>query len=223
MTTDAELLDEDIGPALGLSAGAAQMRVSRALEKLKVRLRRRGITSTAAVLGTALANRAVEAAPAELGIAVAQGALASLPAIITMSTTKTILVSAAIAVAAVGLGWNPKRKGSDSKRSGVRRQIRSIDQKMAGEPRAPRYRELSRFLSDRRQAPRADLHLKIQPRRRTPLPPSLRIALVKAIFCGDFCRIAKPFRNFATRWLAAPYVLRDSYVSEKSEQRAAHP
>jgi RNA polymerase sigma factor (sigma-70 family) len=55
----------DVGAVLNLTVDAARMRVDRALEKLRVLLGRRGITSTGAALGAALANQAV-ALPAEL-------------------------------------------------------------------------------------------------------------------------------------------------------------
>ena len=57
----------EIGARLALSEDAARMRVERALEKLRVALVKRGVTSTtAAVLGVALANQAGAAVPAGL-------------------------------------------------------------------------------------------------------------------------------------------------------------
>jgi RNA polymerase sigma factor (sigma-70 family) len=52
-----------IGEALGSSENAAQKRVTRALEELRSLLKHRGVTSTAAALGTVLASEAVTAAP----------------------------------------------------------------------------------------------------------------------------------------------------------------
>lgn len=57
----------EIGVRLGVSENAARMRVDRALDKLREALARRGLTSTAVALGTALAERSVAAAP--LGLA----------------------------------------------------------------------------------------------------------------------------------------------------------
>jgi RNA polymerase sigma factor (sigma-70 family) len=65
-----------VGARLGLSENAARMRAERALDKLRVRLGRRGVTSTAAALGLLLANRAVAAAPEGLAGVVAGKALA---------------------------------------------------------------------------------------------------------------------------------------------------
>ncbi len=67
----------DIGAALNLTEDAARMRVDRALDKLRGLLGRRGINSTAAVLGTLLADQAVIAAPAGLATTIAGSALNS--------------------------------------------------------------------------------------------------------------------------------------------------
>jgi RNA polymerase sigma factor (sigma-70 family) len=66
-----------IGEALGSNADAAQKRVTRALEKLRGLLGRRGVTASSAVLATALAAHAVTAAPAGLAVNVSTAALAS--------------------------------------------------------------------------------------------------------------------------------------------------
>jgi RNA polymerase sigma factor (sigma-70 family) len=57
---------DEIGVHLGVSTNTARMRVDRALDKLRKALARRGISSTSAALGAALAERAVAAAPAGL-------------------------------------------------------------------------------------------------------------------------------------------------------------
>lgn len=66
----------DVGATLGVSDNTARMRVDRTLEKLRTRLARRGITSTAAALGAALAGQPVVAAPAALVTSVTGVALA---------------------------------------------------------------------------------------------------------------------------------------------------
>jgi RNA polymerase sigma factor (sigma-70 family) len=66
----------EIGAALRLSEDAARMRVERALEKLRVLLARRGVTSTGAALGLALAGQPGLAAPVGLAAAVTSTALA---------------------------------------------------------------------------------------------------------------------------------------------------
>jgi len=82
----------EIGDRLGLSEKAAQMRVDRALEKLRAVLARRGITSTAAALAVALADQAVVAAPAGWSAAVAGSVLAnSAPAVSGGAVTAGLL------------------------------------------------------------------------------------------------------------------------------------
>ncbi|MGH8021199.1 MAG: RNA polymerase sigma factor, partial [Opitutaceae bacterium] len=100
----------EIGSALRLSEDAARMRVDRALEKLRVRLRRRGVTSTAAALTLVLASQSAIAAPGGLAAAVATHALASAGATaaasglatfaVFMSTSKTTAAISAIAASA---------------------------------------------------------------------------------------------------------------------------
>ncbi|MGA2660731.1 MAG: sigma-70 family RNA polymerase sigma factor [Verrucomicrobiota bacterium] len=69
-----------VGQALGSSEDAARMRVNRALEKLGVLLKQRGVTISATALGTALATEAVTAAPVGLAATVAGSALAGVGA-----------------------------------------------------------------------------------------------------------------------------------------------
>lgn len=64
-----------IGTTLGLSADAAQKRVDRALDKLRVALARREVTSTTAALGLVLSAQASLAAPAGLAGTVTKSAL----------------------------------------------------------------------------------------------------------------------------------------------------
>lgn len=67
----------EVGAKLGVTENTARMRVERALEKLRVRLARRGITSTSAALGVALANQPVLAAPVGLAASVSGVVLAT--------------------------------------------------------------------------------------------------------------------------------------------------
>ncbi len=66
----------DVGAELGLAENAARMRVDRALEKLRISLARRGITSAAAALGTALSAQPAVTAPTGLVAALTSGAFA---------------------------------------------------------------------------------------------------------------------------------------------------
>lgn len=65
----------EVAARLGLRESAAQMRVNRALEKLRRTLVRHGVTSTAGALALVLTNQTVVAAPAGLSLATAGGAL----------------------------------------------------------------------------------------------------------------------------------------------------
>ena len=105
----------EVGAAIGLAENSARMRVERALEKLRARLARVGITSTSTALGLALAQQPNMAAPAGLAASAANAGfvaatLSSGGAIATagwvfqfMGTTKVIWTSAGIA-AAIAIG-----------------------------------------------------------------------------------------------------------------------
>jgi RNA polymerase sigma factor (sigma-70 family) len=66
-----------VGAALGISEDTAQKRVSRALEKLRGILSRRGVALTAAALASVLSSKAAIAAPAGLTAGVASTAFAA--------------------------------------------------------------------------------------------------------------------------------------------------
>ena len=84
-----------VGEALGGSENAAQKRLSRALEKLELLLKRRGITSTAAALSGVLSANAVQTAPAGLASCIATGALAGtgISTCGAIAATKTIAMT----------------------------------------------------------------------------------------------------------------------------------
>lgn len=67
----------EIGQRLHLTEEAARKRVDRALDKLATALSRRGVTSTTAALGAALAGQAAAAAPAGLAASVTSVSLAT--------------------------------------------------------------------------------------------------------------------------------------------------
>jgi RNA polymerase sigma factor (sigma-70 family) len=100
----------DIAAALGVGENAARMRVERALERLRMMLGRRGITSTAAALGAALTSHGAATVPAHLVAQISTSAATVVasagaggmlsPGILIMKSTKVITV---IAVAAAGL------------------------------------------------------------------------------------------------------------------------
>jgi RNA polymerase sigma factor (sigma-70 family) len=99
-----------VGQALAITDDAAQKRVSRALEKLRTLLARRGVTLSAAGLAAALGAEAVTAAPVGLAAAVSATALAGTAAgsglalglLKLMAMTKFKLATAAVIVAGMG-------------------------------------------------------------------------------------------------------------------------
>src|SRR5881394_3261233 len=66
-----------VGSALGVGEDAAQKRVSRALDKLRTFLSRRGVTLTATALATTLTTESVIAAPAGLAVSVTAASLSA--------------------------------------------------------------------------------------------------------------------------------------------------
>lgn len=99
---------ETVGRVLGVSDAAAQKRVSRALDKLRELLSRRGIRTTDATLSMAIAANAVQAAPAGLAAtfsatAIAGTTLTAASAAATktlvMTTLQKALIGAAFAAA----------------------------------------------------------------------------------------------------------------------------
>lgn len=84
----------EVGMALGITDDAAQKRVSRALEKLREKLLRRGITTAASTLTVVISATAVQAAPAGLALTVATAAaLTGTAAPATITATKVIAMT----------------------------------------------------------------------------------------------------------------------------------
>lgn len=101
----------DVGRAIGLAENSARMRVDRAVEKLRDRLARRGITSTAAALSAALMAQPAVLAPAGLGATVAGATLAKLAAggvagfrLLDIFSRQAVAAGGAIAL--LGLGFH---------------------------------------------------------------------------------------------------------------------
>jgi RNA polymerase sigma factor (sigma-70 family) len=85
-----------IGAALGVSEDTAQKRVSRALEKLRGVLSKRGAALTATALASALTAEAVVAAPAGLAVSVTTTALAGAATVgtgLSLTTINTIAMT----------------------------------------------------------------------------------------------------------------------------------
>ncbi|HEX3728327.1 MAG TPA: sigma-70 family RNA polymerase sigma factor, partial [Opitutaceae bacterium] len=93
----------EVGAALSLSADAARMRVSRALERLRVEFARRGVASSAAAVTTALTAQTTMSAAVPSALAVAGRALSQAGAAQAASWGARILGGAKLAVS----GWMP--------------------------------------------------------------------------------------------------------------------
>lgn len=76
----------EVGSALGISEAAAEKRVSRALEKLRKRFGKKGLTLSGTAIAAAVSANAVQAAPATLAAIITTGALSG-----TVASTATIL------------------------------------------------------------------------------------------------------------------------------------
>jgi len=111
-----------VGRALGVSDDTAQKRVSRALDKLRELLTRRGITTTAGALSAVLATQAIQAAPAGLAVTISAAAALACASVntttaiaitknIAMTTLQKTLVTTALA-AALGTGFYEARRVS---------------------------------------------------------------------------------------------------------------
>ncbi len=87
-----------VGLALGVSEDTAQKRVSRALDKLREHVGRRGISAGAAALSVVISANAVQAAPA--GLAATIAAAAALTGT-TLATTATATATKALAMTAM--------------------------------------------------------------------------------------------------------------------------
>lgn len=92
----------EIGAAVSLSEDAARKRVNRGLEKLHAVLARRGVTSSVAVLGSALTAAGLESAPTGLAIQVAGAALTKAAAPTLAATLANLLWPAAATAVLVG-------------------------------------------------------------------------------------------------------------------------
>lgn len=97
----------NVAARLRLTEGAAHKRVERALDKLRQRLARRGVTSTAVALAAVLGAQTASAAPAGLaatvtGSVLASGAPLATAGFFTLMSTKTTAAVTALAVVAAG-------------------------------------------------------------------------------------------------------------------------
>jgi RNA polymerase sigma factor (sigma-70 family) len=124
-----------VAEMMGSTDDAARMRVNRALDKLHSMLTQRGVTLSAAALGTALAVETVKAAPAglaasvsaaALGGAITGGATLTIAKILGMSKIKIAIVSS-IAVAILAVPALVQQQTNES----LRRENEALRQQLA--------------------------------------------------------------------------------------------
>jgi RNA polymerase sigma factor (sigma-70 family) len=124
----------EVGAALAVREDAARMRVDRALTKLQSMLKRRGVDSTAAALGLALATQATAAVPAGLATSVATAAAVGGGTVAAFSFMSMNLVKAGIAVALVAaagigvVGYNRFSTAAREQAMEVQRLNQSVEQ-----------------------------------------------------------------------------------------------
>ena len=151
--------------SLGTNEAVAQKRVSRALEKLHVLLKHRGVALSLAALGTALAGEAVKAAPAGLAVrisiqppltaAIGGGGASALLRIITMTKLQkgitAMIVAGAAAILVVQHQAQLRLRGENQ---ALRRQIAQLQS--GHETHAPRLARPPRRIAARPAAPDLD-------------------------------------------------------------------
>jgi len=100
----------EVGVALGSSEDAAQKRVARALERLRMNLTQLGVTVSVTALAAAVTSGAVQSAPAGLAVSVASASFAAATAtssivslLKVMTTTNIKYISTAVVVAALSI------------------------------------------------------------------------------------------------------------------------
>lgn len=133
----------EVGRRLRLTENGARMRSERALEKLRNHLGKRGVTSTAAALGTFLTNQALASAPAGLASTVTTAAVAAGPAtgiaglgtIILMSKLTAPFASALAAAGLTALVYTSGAKSPDAELTALRKEnARLVQVTAAGAP-----------------------------------------------------------------------------------------
>jgi RNA polymerase sigma factor (sigma-70 family) len=138
----------DIGSELRLTENAARMRVDRALEKLRQRLARRGVTSTAAALAAGQAGHAVTAAPAGLSAAVAGSSLAEiatlgaaggaalLAPLMASKITTGVLAACGLAALGTGVYFGAQTRGAENAILALRAECGRLEAGLQGVPAA---------------------------------------------------------------------------------------
>src|SRR5581483_3887013 len=110
----------EMAETLGTSSDAAQKRVSRAVERLREFLAKRGVAVGAGGLVVVISANATQAAPAGLALAISASAVAGTTIAATATATKTIAMTilqktiiTAVIAASLGTGIYEARRTSE--------------------------------------------------------------------------------------------------------------
>jgi RNA polymerase sigma factor (sigma-70 family) len=184
-----------VGEALGTSEDAARKRVTRALDKLQVLLKHRGVSLSAAALGTILATEAVSAAPAGLALSIANSVLANVAVggftleLLKLKVMTKILAGLFLAVAVIGIGtslWllRSRQELRDENQTlllqGARLDHLQLENErlsnlvvLSDQKRLPndQFAELLRLRGEVTQMRQAQAAAALSPRMQTPAPP----------------------------------------------------
>jgi len=144
----------EMADQLGVAEDAARMRVSRALDRLRTFLRRRGISSSSAALAAVLTENAVGSAPPGLAAAIVSGASASawvsaggLGATLTALLLSPLAAMVAVAVVAAGAAIYEGRQAATAE---AQLSARRLELKVAKDEFAANQRRLSAANQGRR-------------------------------------------------------------------------
>src|SRR5581483_7874407 len=163
-----------VAAVLGVTEGAAQVRVSRAVEKLRKILARRGVALSAAGLTGAIAAHSVQAAPAALAASVTAGAIQG--AVLAASTvtlvkgtlnlmawSKTQITIGLALIAVVGYQY-ARSSAQNSQLAAVRAQLTQAQQQLDAQADALRKiaEENSALAEDKRNAEAAAARLRAE-------------------------------------------------------------
>lgn len=176
-----------VGAALGLSEGAAQKKVSRAVDKLRTHLGRRGVTLSAGTLSTFLLTEATKAAPAGLSLSITAASLSAAAtagtgaavSLLEIMTTTKIKAAVAGAVLVAGIGTSlvlqqQTLKETRGENRALQEQVLEIDQLRAENERLTRLQipadEQERFRAERAELERLRAQMAAAP---TDPAPSL--------------------------------------------------
>ena len=94
----------DLGERLGLQENTARMRVNRALERMQVLLKQRGITSTVAAVSAVMGSHQLVSAPSILAASLGSGALGTVGLSVGYVSAHKLVVASLALLASSGIG-----------------------------------------------------------------------------------------------------------------------